>query len=221
MTDAMDSLIMVVGVLMMASLIPMIFGLVCYVLESMSMYAIAKRRGINHAWLAWIPVLNTWVWGSISDQYKLAARNKSTNRKILLPGLAIVTAILGCVIAFNSMDFYVKAFFAGMFSGIGDVSDEMYAIMGSNLLNLAALGLLTMILGLVQVIYTFVVMYDIYSSCDPANATLYLVLSILLSVTRPFLIFACRNKDLGMPRHSVEPSSYVNPEPTYREPWEN
>ena len=46
------------------------FGMVWYVLQSLGLYTIAERRGIRNPWLAWVPVANMWVLGSISDQYQ-------------------------------------------------------------------------------------------------------------------------------------------------------
>ena len=43
-------------------------GIGAYVLWSLGVYTIAKRRGIRKPWLSWIPVGNLWILGSISDQ---------------------------------------------------------------------------------------------------------------------------------------------------------
>jgi hypothetical protein len=48
-------------------------------------------------------------------------------------------------------------------------------------------------------------LYDVYRSLDPANAVLYLVLSILFSPTEPFFLFFNREKDLGMPPRKRQP----------------
>jgi hypothetical protein len=32
------------------------------------MYTIAKRRQINHPWMAWVPVVDMYLLGCISDQ---------------------------------------------------------------------------------------------------------------------------------------------------------
>ena len=45
----------------------------------------------------------------------------------------------------------------------------------------------------------YIALYKVYKSCTPKNATLYLVLSIVVSVTQPFFVFFSRNKDEGMP----------------------
>ena len=45
-------------------------GIAVYVLRALGFYSIAKRRGINHPWMSWIPVLDLWVQGCISDQFQ-------------------------------------------------------------------------------------------------------------------------------------------------------
>ena len=53
----------------LASAIPsVLLGIASYVLSSMAVYTIARRRGLRKPWLAWIPVANVWLLGSLSDQ---------------------------------------------------------------------------------------------------------------------------------------------------------
>lgn len=60
-------------------------GITSYVLGSLGTYKIAKRRGIHNPWLAWLPVGQAWVLGSISDHYQYIARGKTRNyRKVLM-----------------------------------------------------------------------------------------------------------------------------------------
>lgn len=39
--------------------ITMAISLVFYIFESLGLYTIAKRRGIRHPWLSWVPLGNT------------------------------------------------------------------------------------------------------------------------------------------------------------------
>ncbi len=152
----------------------------CYVLQAVGMYSIAKRRGIHHAWLAWIPVGNLWLLGSISDQYQYLAKERVRNRRGLLLGLSI--ALYAVMILM-----YVGIIFAA----IG---------MRGALLAITVLCLLAyFVLAIVATVFQYIAMYDLYASSDPGNAVLYTVLSILFSISMPFFVFACRKKDLGMP----------------------
>lgn len=172
------------------------FCLVSYVLSSLGMYTIANRRGIRHAWLAWIPFGNLWILGSIADQYQYVAKGKIKNRRKVLLGLNILLIVLE----------------VGCFMGI----IAMYIIPELILASLCIfIGLLTMAVTITILVYEYIAYYDLFSSSEPNNATLYLVLSIIFSVTLPFFVFACRKKDLGMPprKQPVQPVVIPTDEP--------
>ena len=168
-------------------LVILVFGIVSYVFSSIGMYTIAKRRGIHHPWLAWIPVANTWILGSISDQYQFVAKGKVRSRRKLLLILNIIMAVLpGVMSAFATI---TTAMTMGM--------DET-AIIGA-LFGVLGVWLVILVLAIVNAIFTYIALYDLYNSCNPYNAVAFLLLSIFISVTQPFFVFACRKKDLGMP----------------------
>ena len=169
------------------------FSLVSYVLSSLGMYTIANRRGIRHAWLAWIPFGNLWILGSIADQYQYVAKGKIKNRRKILLGLNILLIVLevGCFMGIIAM--YI-------------IPELILAIL------CIFIGLLTMVVTITILVYEYIAYYDLFSSSEPNNATLYLVLSIIFSVTLPFFVFACRKKDLGMPpRKQPAPQQVVVP----------
>ena len=60
---------MMLAVVAVVLLICSMVGIASYVMTSLSVYTIAKRREINNPWLAWIPVANYWIVGSIADDY--------------------------------------------------------------------------------------------------------------------------------------------------------
>ena len=79
-------------------MMPRIISVVAYVFTALSLYTIAKRRGIRNPWLAWIPVADVWVLGSLSDQYRYVVKREiKSKRKALLP-LCIVSGILSTVV---------------------------------------------------------------------------------------------------------------------------
>lgn len=216
----------IIGVILMAVviwLLALAFSLVCYIFESLGVYTIAKRRTIKHPWLAWIPVANLWTLGCISDQYRYVARGKVTNRRKLLLGLAIVTAVLLCVVWGGYGNVMIRLLAYG--DRLNDMSEEqlMRTIL-MPVMRMAGVGVVTSVLAIVQSVFQYIALYDLYTSCDPNNNVLFLVLSILFSVVRPFFIFACRNKDLGMPpRRPVIPEQQPPWRPVNgenREPWE-
>lgn len=65
-----------------------------YVLQAIGLYTIAKRRGIRHAWLAWVPVGFVWILGSISDDFKARLTGKLRNKRKVLLVLTVVLWVL-------------------------------------------------------------------------------------------------------------------------------
>ena len=89
----------VTGVFLLVYLFAMAFSLVAYVLGAVGLYRIAKRRGIHHGWLAWIPIGSNWLLGSISDHYQYVVKQKVTRRRKVLLTLSLIA--LGACIAFG------------------------------------------------------------------------------------------------------------------------
>mgnify|MGYP000871341546 CR=1 FL=1 len=69
-------------------------------------------------------------------------------------------------------------------------------------------------LAIAYAVIYYMALYDIFRSLDPNNCVLFLVLSIVFSVTEPFFLFFNRNKDGGMPPRRPEPVC-MPPEPDW------
>ena len=180
-----------------------LFGLAAYILTSVAIYTVSRRRGLNKPWLAWIPVINCWLMGSLSDQYQYVVKGENKSKRKWLIVLNVLKAVLWLLLI------VLAIVAAGML--IVDDTREMIGMV---------IALLGLILPFVAVTIAFCVirymaLYDVYRSLDPANAVLYLVLSILFSPTEPFFLFFNREKDQGMPPRKQRP---VYEEPAYRQP---
>ena len=87
----------IVAVLAIVAIVLIVF----YVLESIGLYHIAQCRGIDNAFLAWIPIGRMYLLGSIADQIEMH-EGKNTRYSLIL-------LIFGCV-----------SFFMGVFTGLFD-----------------------------------------------------------------------------------------------------
>jgi len=196
-------------------LIMMGFSVAVYVLQSLSIYSIAKRRGIKKPWLAWVPVGNLWTMGCISDQYHYVTKGQVKNKRKWLLGLSIAMWAVYVVffVAFGVFMVGVmeNAFFAP------DHTEMLGGILGMGVTFVALMGICVAL-----VVFQYMALYDLYRSCEPSNAVLYLVLSIFVSICQIIFLFLCRNKDLGMPPRKPQPAEpvYMPPQPVV-EPWEN
>ena len=181
------------------------FGIACYVLQSLGMYTIAKRRGIRHPWLSWLPVGDVWILGSISDQYQYIAKGKIRNRRKVLLGLMI--GVFGTIALVFVLLMSSVVGTAGMVDGGAGAG----AMFGATMAMLLLFYLAMIVIAIVAAVFQYIALYDLYASCNPDNAVLFLVLSIFLGIT-PFFIFFNRNKDLGMPpRKELEQSPVAEP----------
>jgi len=176
-----------------------VWPIAVYVLQSLGLYKMAQNRGINKPWLAWIPVGSTWIMGCISDQYQQVAKGKNTRRRITL--LITYAVTMGA------------SFIVGIISGILEfIPDAMVLAMVMLVVALAMLGM-----AIAYSVLFYFCLYDLYASCKPESGVLYIVLTILVSITTPFLIFSCRNKDQGMPapQPQYQPPVYGQKPPVY------
>ena len=192
------------------SMVASSFGIALYVLRALGLYSIAKRRGINHPWMSWVPVLDLWVLGCISDQYQYVVNGNVRNKRKWLLGLSIAMAVLYIVFAV----LIGVAVFGAVGGMTGSMSDnQLVATLLGPVMGLVV-GLIPLVgIAIAVMAIRYVAMYDLYTSCSPQNNVLFLVLSIFFTVTEPFFLFFIRNKDEGMPPRRQQPQDI----PIYQE----
>ena len=221
------------GLALLPGLLAMIpsgaIGIATYVLSALALYTIASRRGINHPWLSWVPVANIWILGSLSDQYRYVVKGENKSKRKSLLTLCIIRSAITVLIII-----------AAMVMVVGAVRETVYGMGGEDRIIGAVLSILALSLpmagvALAEMILRYMALYDLYTSCDPQNNVLFLVLSVLFNVTEPFFLFFNRNRDEGMPPRRQEPEyippefqqwhqpqqeTWQTPEEPGKEPWE-
>ena len=190
----------------------MLFGIASYVLSSMALYTLAVRRGLRKAWLSWIPVINVWILGSLSDQYRYVVKGQYRSKRKVLLVLNLLTALMGTVAVVLAAVQVANLFSASFFA----VDMKVAGNAATMVLTAVCLALPMAGIALTAVVIRYMALYDVYTSMDPNNNVLFLVLSIIFRVTEPFFLFLCRDKDEGMPPRKQEPV-YTPPQ----EPWNN
>ena len=205
----------------------LLMSLAIYIVTALSLYTMAKRRGIHNPWLAWVPIANMWLLGCISDHYRSVARGEVKNRRKVLLGTYIATEVLA--VAIVAMMFGMLADILEIGFDVLDAMPEEQAIelamslMGS-LVGSLLLFIPMVIVAVVYTVFYYIALHDIFKSCDPSNATLYLVLSIFVGITLPVFLFICRNKDDGLPVPQEPQPAYEipqwNPVEPPVEPWQ-
>lgn len=189
-----------------------LLSVAAYVLTAFSLYAIARRRGLDKAWLAWVPVANSWIVGSLSDQYQYLVKGQNKSKRKVLLVLNILQTVFAATLAVLAAVMAAGAFFAM------EDARMVPSVLGPAM---AILGLCVPLMGvaIANIVIRYMAMFDIYRSADPENSILYLVLSILVSITEPFFLFFNRNKDGGMPPRKQAEASFVPPVQPEQENW--
>ena len=192
------------------------FGIAVYVLTALAFYTVADRRGLKNPWLAWIPVANLWLLGSISDQYRYVVKGEFKSKRKILLVLGIASMVVGIVI----FGLITSLAITGISGAMGGISEEqMVSQLMGRAIGMVGLFVPMMGIAIAQMVIRYMALYDVYKSMDPSNCVMFLVLSILFSFTEPFFLFFNRNKDEGMPPRRQQP---VYEQPVYQapqEPW--
>ena len=192
------------------------FGIAVYVLTALAFYTVADRRGLKNPWLAWIPVANLWLLGSISDQYRYVVKGEFKSKRKILLVLGIASMVVGMVI----FGLITSLAITGISGAMGGISEEqMVSQLMGRAIGMVGLFVPMMGIAIAQMVIRYMALYDVYKSMDPSNCVMFLVLSILFSFTEPFFLFFNRTKDEGMPPRKQQP---VYEQPVYQapqEPW--
>lgn len=206
-------LMTIVGSCLVVLLVALIVGIVFYIMRSIALYTIAKRRGLNNPWLAWIPVGSEWIIGSISDQYRYLVKGENKSKRKILLGLSLANCIGGLILSAFLILFVVR-----LVMSAGAMSDSAVASMLiAPVLGMSGLSSFISVVSIVFLVFRCMAMYDVYRSCDSNNAVLYLVLGIVFGFLEPIFLLVVRKKDGGMPPRR---DTFIPESRAYDEPWQ-
>lgn len=207
-------------------------GIIAYVLEALALYTIAKRRGIKKPWLAWIPLVNVWILGSLSDQYRYVTKREVKNKRkamlilnIVAVVLVIVMIVLSVSVLFNTIEWSDVIY--GLENNSGNYLDDngyvdAFEGLFGMLTGMVVVLLVTLLplLGVIIAAYVlrWMCIYDVFRSCDPKNTTVYFLVSLLVGIfvlqgLESIFMLICMNKDNGMPprKQDPQPQMYIPP----------
>lgn len=188
-----ETLLIVLAVLIGVVLVAGIVAVVSYVLSSLSLYTIAKRREIRGAGWAWVPVVGIdWIIGKIADRYELrqTGREKKFARKLL---------VLSCIMWGMFIIVYAVTFvWIGIMVGVelnGGMVEEYLLPM---FLSLYGVILVMTVIAMVTAIIEYVALFKVYESAMPRKAIGLLVCTMLFgALGLAICLTVIRNKDLG------------------------
>ena len=205
MSEILQMLLVVYGGIL---LIALLFGFITYLLTAIGVFKMTRTLGLPNAWFAFVPIVNTYALGRIAEQCPTGNYKRPMRYGALLLTLELVTLVFSIVSFVSAVGVIVDLVLSGEF---GTLFEEfMYgydylsatAVAGAPTYSdsfdfemLSALSSIIMpILNILHAVFYYVALYKVYKLFHPNNAVGYLILSILIGITRPFLLFSLRKR---------------------------
>lgn len=180
-----------------------VIGIAIYLLESISVYKMAKSAEIKNPWLAFVPVANDWVFGTLAEKYKKKNGTKSARFGIILPvleGIVLIESIALTIFTVIS----VKEITGYALDAV-NTSAEMAPEQFMSLIPVIILYFALIAVEISYAVVFFIALWRVYSSFDKSNATLYIVLSVIFTISVPIILFIIRNRKPEFDPHNNMP----------------
>lgn len=214
-----STLIGIMMILFIIMLVCAIFALLSYILKGIGMYTMAKRQGMDYAWLAFIPFARTYLHGELAGSIRL--KNKSIQNPgiwlLALPFLyGAVSSLLNAILWFVGVGSMTKIF-QSAFLPYGRVNLSGGAVMGIVVL---VLIFSVVSLGYTAVYKTFGVLvnHQILERFTTKNMSIvHAVLSTMIPLYESICFFVMRNHPFnpGMEPPAPRPFMQSPPPDTY------
>lgn len=166
------------------------FSIVCYVFRSLGVMGMMKQFGMDRPGMAFIPFYGDYLFGKVAEESSLRINGKKPMPfgKILLFGrvvCGVFTLILPPI-----------WFVLGMSAGASSAADgTTIIVVFVCVVIMWAVALVVNLTSIALAVFECIALYKVYKCFTPNNAVLFTVLSIVVSVTMPFLLFSVRNKE--------------------------
>ena len=187
----------VIGVLVLY-LVLFAFLIATYVLQSLALHTLARRRGIANPWLAWLPFGNYWIIGSLARDYDKQNNIQRRWDKTLL--------ILAIIFSAGYILMYVGLMVGGIIAAMNvnaATMTEEAAI--SMVLGVFAAFIPTMMVAAALQIINYICFFKIFESTVTEKALKYFLLTLFVPFAQPICLFLCRNKGYAHP----DPMAYL------------
>ena len=180
-----------------------VIGIAIYLLESISVYKMAKSAEIKNPWLAFVPVANDWVFGTVAEKYKKKNGTKSARFGIILPvlgGIVLIEAIALTIFTVISIK-EITGYALDAVNASAEMAPEQFM----SLIPVIILYFALIAVAIAYAVVFFIALWRVYSSFDKSNATLYIVLSVIFTISVPIILFIIRNRKPEFDPHNNMP----------------
>lgn len=178
----------------------MAVGIVNYVLGSMGLYRIAAKRGVPGAWIAWIPLINSWIIGSIVDDFESEKGIKRKFRVMLLT-LALLMIVVCIAVMVAWCIFIIMLSYSNEFYYAGD-ADIIFVVFGyAGILIASYISVAYAAMGIIS-------LYKLHECIYPEKSVKYIIISLLVPLGAPICLLKnakrCPEKTVVAPCYTVE-----------------
>lgn len=181
-------------------------AIVMYVLQSLALFNLAKKRGIQNYGLAWVPIGSSWILGKLADDVNICRRNKRTHfaRNLLVLNIAYLAFFVLV---------YIGAFALGITIAMEEMMSGVASTAGPAIILVAVLLWLVLVALIIAInVLFYMALYRVFYGYAEENAVIFTVLSIFFSILQPIFLFVIRNRELLPP----DPTTFVqNGYPVY------
>lgn len=172
----------------------LVLGVASYVMTSLGLYKIAKRREIPDPWMAWLPFACDWLIGKIADEYD--GRN-GVKRKwsVVLLTLSIISVV-------GFVAFYVALIVWIVILTMNSSEPALTEMLGV-FIGLYVGILVFAMVGTAQGFCKSICVYKIFESTVPEKSVAYFLLYLLVPLAGPICLLTCSKKGYPFPEELV------------------
>lgn len=179
--------IALLAILFLFSICASLLALVAYILKGIGLLKICDGLGLDCGWMGFLPIFEDYQLGAIAEKEKPSS---GTKWSIILLVISILTFV-------SSFAGGITLSLSGLFPFLNYSGSELTVreIFGA-LFNPAMLGIwgITSLIPLAYRVLRYVCIGKMYQMYLPGKVAGMLVLTILLPISYPFIVFAIRKK---------------------------
>lgn len=194
--------------------------IVAFALTGIAYYSLAKKRNISKPWIAWIPVVQTYMIGKISDDINIKY-NKKTHRGrwslvftiayIVFSVIAIsfIATLLVSIISsidlsslnLMSTDLSSEELNSNLLTNSQSIISSFLSGINIGLIITALIsGLIFVVTAIISMVFQMISWYSVYNEYNSKKASIYLVIAIIglillgSTILAPiFVLISCKN----------------------------
>ena len=153
-----------------------------YIMSSLGLMRLAKRRNIPSPWLSWIPVASSWITGSLVDEYDFRnGFSRGWKHWLLWSTTAAIVSLIWYTVESITVEELMQHYYNS--AHIGIIALRLFICL-----------IVLIIAGSITNGLNYVCMFKIYESTVPEKALKYFLISLLVPLGQPICLLLCSGK---------------------------